>query len=259
MGPATAYGGRAHAGRASPGVGGDGSGSAHRFPRGGPPCAADARASDARAAEARARQLADSEVQLRRDALYQAYRARIAAAGAALQNHEVVDAAHQLDAAPADLRDWEWRHLHSRLDDRSRRIVPGPGEWFTLLPGPDGIQIVRVTQASLRLTALDGSRARVIPLRPQEEVYTGRIHHGPWIAEWLGDDRLRLRDERGHACGPLTIPQLDRGSCIDLTPDRSRLAAALYEQGRGEALPSTTWLRVSVPPYVGATPAKSMS
>ena len=39
-----------------------------------------------------------------RRALFQAYRARLSAAGAALQNHDVTDAARQLDAAPEDLR-----------------------------------------------------------------------------------------------------------------------------------------------------------
>ena len=53
----------------------------------------------------------------RQEALYQAYRARLAAAGAALQNHDVADAARQLEAAPEALRGWEWHHFHSRLDD----------------------------------------------------------------------------------------------------------------------------------------------
>ena len=52
-----------------------------------------------------------------RVATYQSYRARIAAAVAALSHHDVADAARQLDAAPEALRDWEWRHLHTRLDD----------------------------------------------------------------------------------------------------------------------------------------------
>src|SRR5262249_56658541 len=53
-----------------------------------------------------------------REARYQAYRARLAAAVAALSNHDVADAARHLDDAPEALRGWEWRHLHSRLDDR---------------------------------------------------------------------------------------------------------------------------------------------
>jgi hypothetical protein len=35
----------------------------------------------------------------------------------ALAAHDVADAARQLEAAPEELRDWEWRHLHSQLDD----------------------------------------------------------------------------------------------------------------------------------------------
>src|SRR5262249_28987829 len=52
-------------------------------------------------------------------AQFQAYRARIAAAVAALSVHDVPDAARQLREAPEELQDWEWWHLHSRLDDSS--------------------------------------------------------------------------------------------------------------------------------------------
>ena len=58
-------------------------------------------------AEQNARQAIDEK----REAQFQAYRARLAAAAAALSAHDVADAARQLDAAPEDLRDWEWRHL----------------------------------------------------------------------------------------------------------------------------------------------------
>src|SRR5262249_41560064 len=66
-------------------------------------------------AYAHARQ-ADAEKQA---ALYQAYRASLAAASAALENHDVADAARHLKLAPEALRGWEWRHLYSRLDDSS--------------------------------------------------------------------------------------------------------------------------------------------
>ncbi|HKB39844.1 MAG TPA: protein kinase, partial [Gemmataceae bacterium] len=72
-------------------------------------------------ANAHARQ-ADDEKQA---ALYQAYRASLAAATAALENHDVADAARHLKSAPEDLRGWEWRHLRSRLDDSSS-VVPLP-------------------------------------------------------------------------------------------------------------------------------------
>src|SRR5262249_24600990 len=60
-------------------------------------------------------------------ALRQPYRARLAAAAGALQNDDVADAARHLREAPEALRDWEWQHLHSRLDDRSSRIAIEPG------------------------------------------------------------------------------------------------------------------------------------
>ncbi len=63
---------------------------------------------------------ADAEKQV---AQYQAYRASLAAASAALENHDVADADRHLESAPAALRAWEWRHLRSRLDDSSS-VVP---------------------------------------------------------------------------------------------------------------------------------------
>src|SRR5262249_12076621 len=62
-------------------------------------------------ANARARQ-ADDEKQ---EALYQTYRASMAAASAAVANNDMADAARHLKAAPEALRGWEWRHLHNRL------------------------------------------------------------------------------------------------------------------------------------------------
>ncbi len=56
----------------------------------------------------------------------------MAAGSAAISAHDVADAARQLDAAPKDLRDWEWRHLRSRLDDSSA-VVPLPDKVAFLL------------------------------------------------------------------------------------------------------------------------------
>src|SRR5262249_13960684 len=93
------------------------------------------------AREARQRGLAEHNARVANDekqaALYQTYRARIAAATAALQNHDVAIAARQLTEAPQALRDWEWRHLHSRLDD-SIAVMPAPrGGVLFLLRRPD--------------------------------------------------------------------------------------------------------------------------
>src|SRR5262249_30625631 len=58
--------------------------------------------------EPRQRGLADKA---RHEAERGAYQARLTAALAALSEHNVVEAARQLAAAPGPLRGWEWQHL----------------------------------------------------------------------------------------------------------------------------------------------------
>jgi WD40 repeat protein len=54
------------------------------------------------------------------------YVAGVAAADAALRARDVQGAARALAEAPAEFRDWEWRHLHSRLDRDLRRFASKP-------------------------------------------------------------------------------------------------------------------------------------
>jgi len=66
-------------------------------------------------------------------ALYQAYRASLAAASAALEIHDVADAARHLKSAPEALQGWEWRHLRNRLDDCSAVVpLPAGGDRFRM-------------------------------------------------------------------------------------------------------------------------------
>src|SRR5262249_2798153 len=113
--------------------------------------------------EAEQRRLAEDREQ---KALYQTYRARIAAAGAALQNHDVADAERQLEEAPEALRGWEWRHLHSQLDDSSSIIpLPAGGVGF-LLDAPDRLRVGTLTPAGLRLTDPEGGESETLPIGP---------------------------------------------------------------------------------------------
>ena len=51
----------------------------------------------------------------------------------------------QLDAAPEDLRDWEWRHLRSQLDD-STAVFPLPAGGVGFLFGaPDRLRVWAMT------------------------------------------------------------------------------------------------------------------
>src|SRR5262249_35766163 len=103
----------------------------------------------------RARQ-ADTE---KRAALYQAYRASLAAASAALENHDVAGAAQHLKSAPPDLRGWEWKHLSSRLDDSASAIqLPAGGnrmkitEGGLLIASPDRVRVGVFANTGLRIT-----------------------------------------------------------------------------------------------------------
>ena len=151
-------------------------------------------------ANAHARQ-ADDE---KREALYQAYRARLAAAGAALQNHDVADAARQLEAAPEDLRGWEWRHLHSRLDDSSAVIpLPAGGAGF-LLAAPDRLRVGVLTGAGLRLTDLEGGEHGTLPIGPERGQRCHR-HADPPRTSGRGVGREHdLRPARRGRPGPLS-------------------------------------------------------
>ena len=102
----------------------------------------------------RAAESARAASERERDATYQSYRARIAAASAALLQHDVVDAARHLDAAPGPLRGWEWQHLRSRLDDSEIAFTAAADERSFRVS--EGIRIARITRTGLRISDQDG-------------------------------------------------------------------------------------------------------
>jgi WD40 repeat protein/serine/threonine protein kinase len=181
------------------------------------------------AAEARQRGRAEYNAQVAEEkkttAVHEAYRARLAAAVAALQNHDVVDAAHQLDAAPVELRDWEWRHLHSRLDDRSGQIVAEPGASLFLLLHPDGAQVGHILpKGTLRLTDLGGHPVRTLAFNARAK-WTGTVLQasgGFRLMEWHENQVPRLWDEAAAPRFRLILQDIPR-----LSPNASRLAMPL--------------------------------
>jgi WD40 repeat protein len=92
-------------------------------------------------------------------ALEQTYQARMAAALAALDDHNVPEAADQLAAAPAAERGWEWSYLESRLDD-SVAIVRGLGFRSGLCP--PGKYVATTTANGVRL--LDAASGKSLQL-----------------------------------------------------------------------------------------------
>jgi WD40 repeat protein/serine/threonine protein kinase len=176
-------------------------------------------------ADAQARQAEDEK----REATYQAYRARIAAAVAALQNHDVADAARQLDAAPKDLRGWEWRHLSSRLDDSTAMAQLRAGEPAFLLSDPGGLRVGTFTDTGFRFRDENG---REFPERPfWYNANQGFALAGP-ATEWLlaatvNDGRqVWLRDHTGRVVCKIE-PRQGGAAKLALNPARTQVAVGL--------------------------------
>ncbi len=179
--------------------------------------------------EAHQRGLAEQNAQAARDekreAQFQAYRARLSAAVAALQNNDVTDAARHLDAAPEALRGWEWRHLRSRLDD-SIAVIPTPPSGTVLLPGPRGLRVLIVADQSVRLLDEQGHAEPTVAFPHQQ----GKI----WVAAKAPDgllavDRVsgtirRLRDPTGTVRFDVQVPADRTIDVVEFSPDRKRLA-----------------------------------
>ena len=172
-------------------------------------------------ANAHARQ-AEAEKQA---AVYQAYRACLAAASAALQNNDVGDAVRQLDAAPEALRGWEWRHLRSRLDDSSS-IVNLPAEGGALIAAPQRLRLGLWTSVGLRLTDLDGGDQGMLPLGPQYRRRGGvaQTRRGLRVAAWIGGSAFDVLDDAGQALCRVALPELEGPSTVVMSPDGARLA-----------------------------------
>ena len=83
----------------------------------------------AAAAEAKRREAAERHAR---------YRAVIAAASSALELNHADTARAQLEAAPEELRNWEWRHFAGQLDTARAVIRGGAAAGRTMAISPDG-------------------------------------------------------------------------------------------------------------------------
>jgi WD40 repeat protein/predicted Ser/Thr protein kinase len=155
-----------------------------------------------------------------REATDEAYRARLAAAVAALSNNDVADAARQLDAAPKALRGWEWHHLHSRLDDSSAVIRLPAGKIGFLLAAADQFRIGAITPAGLRLMDLKGDEVRTLPLGAGHGPLAYQTRHGLRFAVWTEKKAFDLLDEAGQVICRVELPPVP----LVVSPDGTRLA-----------------------------------
>jgi WD40 repeat protein len=166
----------------------------------------------------------------RHEAMFQTYRARLAAAVAALAAHDVADAARQLDAAPGDLRDWEWRHLRSRLDDSSSVIPLPAGADSFLLPATDRVRVATFTGIDLRLLDLESGERTTLPIGPERGQVCGiaDTRRGLRIAAWVGNTTLILLDQTGQIICRMQTPDFHGPGPVVISPDGTRLACPAY-------------------------------
>jgi hypothetical protein len=185
-----------------------------------------------------------------RETSYQAYRARLAAAAASLQAHDVLDARRQLEAAPAELRGFEWRHLHSRLDDSSA-VIPVPDRKFAFLIGaPDRLRDGAITPAGLRLTDLEGGEHRTLPIGTGRGLFLDatQTRRGLRVAVWISNTAFDLLDEGGQVLCRAEIPEAKYPYFVAMSPDGSRLATS-WDDGewqRSAVYDAKTGKRVAV-------------
>jgi WD40 repeat protein/serine/threonine protein kinase len=158
-------------------------------------------------------------------ALHQAYRARLAAASASVAGHDVADAARQLEEAPSDLRDWEWRHLHSRLDDSSAVLPTPAGSSRMLLRGPEGLRVATFTRTDLRVTDLDGRECLTLSPGPLRTIHAlGQADRGLWMVDVGEDRKVRLLDEAGMVLLSVDGRANSVPHVVAVSPDLRRLA-----------------------------------
>jgi hypothetical protein len=163
-----------------------------------------------------------------REARSQTYRARLAAAAAALAAHDVADAQRQLEAAPAELRGWEWRHLLSRLDDSSA-VSPLPDRRFPFLIGsPDRLRVGAFTPDGLRLIDLGSGEHETLPIGTGRGRYftATPTRRGLRVAVWVSNTAFDLLDEAGQVLCHVEMPEVKEPWGVVVSPDGTRLACS---------------------------------
>ena len=181
-------------------------------------------------------QQADSEKQA---ALYQAYRASLAAASAALVNHDVADAARHLEAAPEGLRGWEWEHLHSRLDDSARVVrLPAVRNRFDIVEGGiliaslDQVRVGVFTSAGLLIKDLEGNDLKTFPIDHRHHVTFAQTRLGLRATVWVSDTIFNVLDDDGQLLCHVPTTGLHGPGKLFLSPDGTRVCAHTEGEAR---------------------------
>jgi WD40 repeat protein/predicted Ser/Thr protein kinase len=159
-------------------------------------------------------------------ARYETYRARLAAAAAALSHHDVADAARHLEATPRELRGWEWRHLHARLDD-SAALLP---EGHLLRRGSSGFRVAAFSPDALVVKDEEGKLISSTPLQvvPRGAYAFHPVDDTTWLAAEIVDQPggvIRILESTGRERLLRLPPGRHSVNPMRFSPDGKRLAA----------------------------------
>ncbi len=162
------------------------------------------------------------------------YVAEIAAAASALRLGDIAEARRRLDRAPVALRDWEWRHLASRLDG-SRETVRFEGrELWGGAASADGKLLAvsgvdRRATDGVRFVALarkDGTIVREWTV-PGADVPTSAVSHdGLVFAAGFADGRVLVHDVASGRDLATAPAHAARVIAVAFAPDDERFATA---------------------------------
>jgi serine/threonine protein kinase/WD40 repeat protein len=178
----------------------------------------------------------------RADADFEAYRALISAASAALDTDDTPNAELLLARAPEALRGWEWRYLEARLDRHARNVVTEHGRVSAAALSADRATLFTGgTDRTVRSWALpEGTLRRTYPLAGRPTRIAVSPDHR-WFAVELQEKRrvvtLNLVDGTQLASVEATLPGgggFSRDGRLLVTLDHERARATLLEMPSGE-------------------------
>src|SRR5262249_29193965 len=173
----------------------------------------------------RALRLAE-DLRVQRDAAqWQTYRANIAAATSALQLGNFNSAQGYLEATAEKYRNWEWRHLVSRLDSAQRVLRGHEGPVDAVAFSPDGTHLV---SASHDLTVrwwdlATGKAVAVLPGRRRDFGLIRFSSDGKHLALTSTDGTVRLYSVATRRASVVLRGHAPPHECLGFSPDGSRI------------------------------------
>jgi WD40 repeat protein len=186
---------------------------------------------------------AAKEVAIReRDAAqWQTYRANIAAATSALQLGNFNSARNSLEAPEPNYRNWEWRHLFSRLDSSQRALDGHDGPVDAVVFSADGTCLISVgIDLTVRWWDLaTGTTVAVLPGRRRNSGTPRFNPNGKYLGLNLADGTVRVVEVATRRAGAVLGGDAPPHECLGVSQDGSRIATRAKD-GTGHLWDATT-------------------